>query len=163
MGQLYFASKLTLGGIWCPKIGHKGPKSKIMKKSVFFRKKLITQKKCQNTKPTSNTCFICLLGTYMSNLDFKKFESSEKKTLVFALLNFDQSTSCPYLGPLEVPKTPNDLRTLKQRSQGFQNGIKHFFSPKNTRDISILRKKSDFQSFRVRFLENLKLSKNGVF
>jgi len=55
MGQLYFASKWTLGAIWCPKIGHKGPKSKIMKKSVLFRKKLITYNKGQNTKTTSNT------------------------------------------------------------------------------------------------------------
>lgn len=130
-----------------------------MKKSVFFGKKLVAWKKGQNTKPTSNTSFICSLGTYMSNLAFKKFESSEKKTPIFALLNFDKSTSGPYLGPLEVPKTPNDLRTLKYMAQGFQNGIKHFFSPKNTRDISILRKKSDFQNFHVRFLENLKLSK----
>ena len=134
-----------------------------MKKSVFFDKKLVPWKKGQNTKPTSNTSFICSLGTYMSNLAFKKFESSEKKTPIFARLNFDKSTSGPYLGPLEVPKTPNDLRTLKYMAQGFQNGIKHFFSPKNTRYISILRKKSDFQNFYVRFLENLKLSKNGVF
>ena len=111
----------------------------------------------------TNTSFICSLGTYMSNLAFKKFESSEKKTPILALLNFDKSTSGPYLGPLEVPKTPNDLRTLKYMAQGFQNGIKHFFIPKNTRDISILRKKPDFQNFHVRFLENLKLSKNGVF
>ena len=44
---------------------------------------------------------------------FVKFESFEKKTPVFALLNFEESTQGPYLGPLKVPKTPNDLSTLK--------------------------------------------------